>query len=73
MLSGPNEALLRSVCARTDAPVVASGGVGSLRGVRTLVALTDVGVEGAIIGTALYLQAFELADALAVAGSQVVP
>ncbi|MGI8613492.1 MAG: HisA/HisF-related TIM barrel protein, partial [Nocardioidaceae bacterium] len=73
MLSGPNEALLRSVCARTDAPVVASGGVGSLRDVRRLVALTDVGVEGAIIGTALYLQAFELADALAVAGSQVVP
>lgn len=65
MLQGPNVELLRSVCARTDAPVVASGGVSTIEDLLTLAALTDIGVEGAIIGTALYTGAFTLEDALA--------
>jgi len=65
MLAGPNVELLRSVCARTEAPVVASGGVSTIDDLLTLAALTDLGVEGAIIGTALYTGAFTLADALA--------
>lgn len=64
MLSGPNTDLLRKVCARTDAPVVASGGISSLSDIADLVALVDVGVEGAIIGTALYVGNVSLTEAL---------
>ena len=64
MLQGPNVALLRDVCARTPRPVVASGGVSTLDDLRTLADLVDEGVEGAIIGTALYTGAFTLEAAL---------
>ena len=64
MLQGPNLDLLRDVCARTDAPVIASGGVSSLGDLRALASLTAVGVEGAIVGTALYTGAFSLPEAL---------
>ncbi|MDT4921131.1 MAG: phosphoribosyl isomerase [Pseudonocardiales bacterium] len=64
-LSGPNLELLRDVCARTDAPVVASGGVSSLEDLRAIAGLTDLGVEGAIVGKALYAGAFTLPEALA--------
>jgi phosphoribosyl isomerase A len=64
-LRGPNLDLLRRVCARTDAPVVASGGVSSLDDLRALASLTDVGLEGAIVGKALYAGAFTLEAALA--------
>jgi len=65
MLRGPNLALLRDVCARTAAPVVASGGVSSLADLRAISDLVPLGVEGAIVGTALYEGAFTLEDALA--------
>jgi phosphoribosylformimino-5-aminoimidazole carboxamide ribotide isomerase/phosphoribosylanthranilate isomerase len=64
-LTGPNLDLLRSVCAATDRPVVASGGVSSLKDLRRLAELREVGVEGAIIGKALYAGAFTLSEALA--------
>jgi len=64
-LRGPNLDLLRSVCAQTSAPVVASGGVSSLDDLRALASLVPIGVEGAIIGKALYAGAFTLRDALA--------
>ncbi|HYO31869.1 MAG TPA: bifunctional 1-(5-phosphoribosyl)-5-((5-phosphoribosylamino)methylideneamino)imidazole-4-carboxamide isomerase/phosphoribosylanthranilate isomerase PriA [Nocardioidaceae bacterium] len=64
MLEGPNLDLLRDVCARTDAPVIASGGVSSLADLRALAGLTPLGVEGAIVGTALYTGAFTLPEAL---------
>lgn len=67
-LRGPNLDLLREVCARTSAPVVASGGVSSLADVAALRALVPEGVEGAIVGKALYAGAFTLAQALDVAG-----
>jgi phosphoribosyl isomerase A len=67
-LQGPNLDLLRSVCSLTEKPVVASGGVSSLADLRALAALTDVGVEGAIVGKALYAGSFTLAEALDVAG-----
>jgi 1-(5-phosphoribosyl)-5-[(5-phosphoribosylamino)methylideneamino] imidazole-4-carboxamide isomerase/N-(5'phosphoribosyl)anthranilate isomerase len=67
-LRGPNVELLRAVCAATDRPVVASGGVSSLDDLRTLRELVPVGVEGAIVGKALYAGAFSLPEALAVAG-----
>jgi 1-(5-phosphoribosyl)-5-[(5-phosphoribosylamino)methylideneamino] imidazole-4-carboxamide isomerase/N-(5'phosphoribosyl)anthranilate isomerase len=68
MLAGPNLALLEQVCARTDHPVVASGGVSTLEDLRALRGLVDAGVEGAIIGSALYRRAFTLPEALDVAG-----
>jgi len=64
-LRGPNLDLLRQVCARTDRPVVASGGVSSLADLRAIASLTHLGVEGAIVGKALYAQAFTLEEALA--------
>jgi phosphoribosyl isomerase A len=63
-LTGPNLDLLRNVCAATDKPVVASGGVSSLDDLRALATLTAVGVEGAIVGKALYAGAFTLPEAL---------
>jgi phosphoribosylanthranilate isomerase len=63
-LRGPNLELLREVCARTDRPVVASGGVSSLEDLRAIAALVSLGVEGAIVGKALYAGAFTLPEAL---------
>jgi phosphoribosylformimino-5-aminoimidazole carboxamide ribonucleotide (ProFAR) isomerase len=64
-LSGPNLQLLRDVCAATDKPVIASGGVSSLDDLRAIAELTSIGVEGAIVGKALYAGAFTLEEALA--------
>jgi 1-(5-phosphoribosyl)-5-[(5-phosphoribosylamino)methylideneamino] imidazole-4-carboxamide isomerase/N-(5'phosphoribosyl)anthranilate isomerase len=64
-LTGPNLELLRSVCAATDRPVVASGGVSSLADLRALAELVPLGVEGAIVGKALYAAEFTLEQALA--------
>lgn len=64
-LAGPNLDLLKEVCARTDKPVVASGGVSSLADLAAIASLTDLGVEGAIVGKALYAGAFTLQAALA--------
>ncbi|HNJ79042.1 MAG TPA: HisA/HisF-related TIM barrel protein, partial [Marmoricola sp.] len=63
-LQGPNLELLRDVCARTDRPVVASGGITELDDLKALMALVPVGVEGAIIGTALYEGRFSLTEGL---------
>ncbi|MFJ6407327.1 bifunctional 1-(5-phosphoribosyl)-5-((5-phosphoribosylamino)methylideneamino)imidazole-4-carboxamide isomerase/phosphoribosylanthranilate isomerase PriA [Streptomyces hydrogenans] len=63
-LTGPNVELLKNVCAATDRPVVASGGVSSLDDLRVLAGLTHLGVEGAIVGKALYAKAFTLEEAL---------
>jgi 1-(5-phosphoribosyl)-5-[(5-phosphoribosylamino)methylideneamino] imidazole-4-carboxamide isomerase/N-(5'phosphoribosyl)anthranilate isomerase len=69
-LTGPNTELLRKVCAATDRPVVASGGVSSLDDLRALAGLVDLGVEGAIVGKALYAGAFTLPEALAAVASR---
>lgn len=66
-LQGPNLDLLRSVAERTDRPVVASGGISNLDDIAALRALVPLGVEGAIVGKALYAKAFTLAEALSVA------
>lgn len=67
-LRGPNIDLLRSVCDRTDRPVVASGGIAALEDLEALRALVPEGLEGAIVGKALYAGAFTLPAALSVAG-----
>jgi 1-(5-phosphoribosyl)-5-[(5-phosphoribosylamino)methylideneamino] imidazole-4-carboxamide isomerase/N-(5'phosphoribosyl)anthranilate isomerase len=64
-LRGPNVELLRDVVARTDAPVIASGGVSSVADLVALAGLAADGVEGSIVGKALYAGAFTLPEALA--------
>lgn len=64
-LSGPNLDLLRAVCAATERPIIASGGVSSLRDLLAIADLGSLGVAGAIIGKALYAEAFTLPEALA--------
>jgi phosphoribosylanthranilate isomerase len=64
-MTGPNLDLLREVCAATAQPVIASGGVASLDDLRAVAKLVPDGVEGAIVGKALYAGAFTLEDALA--------
>jgi 1-(5-phosphoribosyl)-5-[(5-phosphoribosylamino)methylideneamino] imidazole-4-carboxamide isomerase/N-(5'phosphoribosyl)anthranilate isomerase len=64
-LTGPNLELYRRVCAATKRPVVASGGVSTLDDLRALAALAPLGVEGAVVGKALYAGAFTLPQALA--------
>jgi phosphoribosylanthranilate isomerase len=63
-LQGPNLQLLEDMCARTSKPVIASGGVSSLDDLRAIASLTDIGVEGSIVGKALYAGAFTLEAAL---------
>jgi 1-(5-phosphoribosyl)-5-[(5-phosphoribosylamino)methylideneamino] imidazole-4-carboxamide isomerase/N-(5''phosphoribosyl)anthranilate isomerase len=67
-LRGPNLELLSQVCARTVKPVIASGGIASLDDIADLRDLVPHGLEGAIVGKALYSGAFTLAEALDVAG-----
>ena len=67
-LTGPNVALLQQVCAATDRPVVASGGVSNLDDLRALAKLEADGVEGVIVGKALYAGAFTLPEALVALG-----
>ena len=64
-LTGPNLELLREVCAASSKPVVASGGVSTLADLEAIKALTSIGVEGAIVGKALYAGAFTLPEAIA--------
>jgi len=64
-LTGPNLDLLEGVAECTDAPVIASGGVSSLEDLRAIATLNDIGVEGAIVGKALYAGRFTLPQALA--------
>jgi len=63
-LKGPNLKLLKEVCAVTKKPVVASGGISSLEDLVALSSMVSSGVEGAIVGKALYAGAFTLAQAL---------
>ena len=63
-LTGCNLDLLRRVCARTRRPVIASGGVSSLADLREIASLASLGVEGAIVGKALYAGKFTLEQAL---------
>jgi 1-(5-phosphoribosyl)-5-[(5-phosphoribosylamino)methylideneamino] imidazole-4-carboxamide isomerase/N-(5'phosphoribosyl)anthranilate isomerase len=64
MMRGPNLELLREVCAATDRPIVASGGVSTLDDLRALATLEPAGVDGVIAGKALYAGAFTVREAL---------
>jgi phosphoribosylanthranilate isomerase len=69
-LKGPNVQLLKDMCARTAKPVIASGGISSLEDLKELREIVGLGVEGAIVGKALYAGAFTLEQAIEVSGPQ---
>ena len=72
-MKGPNIHLLRDVCSATDAAIVASGGISRLEDLHTLADMTGQGIEGAIIGRALYEGAFTLAEAVAAVEARYDP
>jgi 1-(5-phosphoribosyl)-5-[(5-phosphoribosylamino)methylideneamino] imidazole-4-carboxamide isomerase/N-(5'phosphoribosyl)anthranilate isomerase len=67
-LKGPNLELLRQVMEKTDKPVIASGGISTLEDISALRQLVPLGLEGAILGKALYAKRFSLKQALELAG-----
>jgi phosphoribosylformimino-5-aminoimidazole carboxamide ribotide isomerase/phosphoribosylanthranilate isomerase len=67
MLLGPNIEMLKLVLARTNKPVIASGGISSLDDLKRLRELVPLGLEGAILGKSLYAGKFTLEQALVVA------
>lgn len=69
-LRGPNIELLKKVMAKTNKPVVASGGISSLQDITDLRALVGEGLEGAILGKSLYAGKFTLQEALAIASKK---
>jgi 1-(5-phosphoribosyl)-5-[(5-phosphoribosylamino)methylideneamino] imidazole-4-carboxamide isomerase/N-(5'phosphoribosyl)anthranilate isomerase len=69
-LMGPNIDLLKSVCAVTKKPIIASGGIATLEDISALAELRSIGIEGAIVGKALYAGAFTLEQALEVSRSK---
>jgi 1-(5-phosphoribosyl)-5-[(5-phosphoribosylamino)methylideneamino] imidazole-4-carboxamide isomerase/N-(5'phosphoribosyl)anthranilate isomerase len=69
-LQGPNVALLKEILDHTKKPIIASGGISSLQDIETLRQLVVNGVEGAIVGKALYAQKFNLVQALLVANGE---
>ena len=64
MLTGPNVELLTSIAKKTNKPVIASGGISSLDDIRVLREFVPQGVEGAIVGKALYALKFTLIQAI---------
>ncbi|MBS6274963.1 MAG: bifunctional 1-(5-phosphoribosyl)-5-((5-phosphoribosylamino)methylideneamino)imidazole-4-carboxamide isomerase/phosphoribosylanthranilate isomerase PriA [Actinomycetaceae bacterium] len=64
MLQGVNTDLLRKVCAFTEKPVIASGGVSSIADIKELRKLAPLGIEGVIVGKALYAGSLDIASAL---------
>lgn len=72
-MKGPNVQLLSEVCRATDRPVIASGGIARLEDLHVLAAMVPAGIEGAIVGRALYEGAFTLAEALAAVQPRVDP
>jgi 1-(5-phosphoribosyl)-5-[(5-phosphoribosylamino)methylideneamino] imidazole-4-carboxamide isomerase/N-(5'phosphoribosyl)anthranilate isomerase len=67
-LKGPNLGLLRQVMQKTNKPVIASGGISTLEDISALRELVPLGLEGAILGKALYAKRFSLEQALELAG-----
>ena len=63
-MKGPNLHLLKEVCEATNRPVIASGGISRLEDLHRLAEMVPQGIEGAIIGRALYDGAFTLAEAI---------
>lgn len=72
-MEGPDLELLELVSSRVGSPVIASGGIGSLRDLQDLVGLEGAAIEGVILGRALYEGAFSLSEAASVLAGEVPP
>ncbi len=72
MLRGPNLESLRRVAQGVDIPVIVSGGISSLNDIKDIIQLEEIGIEGIIIGTALYTRAIELEDALELVANKLM-
>ena len=72
-MHGPNLHLLKEVCEATDRPIIASGGISKLEDLHKLAEMVPHGVEGAIVGRALYDGAFTLFEALAAVAERFDP
>lgn len=65
---GPNIGAIKQLAETTGIPVIASGGVSSLADIEDLRKLEPLGVEGVIVGSAIYEKSFALAAAIEAAG-----
>ncbi|HTG82355.1 MAG TPA: 1-(5-phosphoribosyl)-5-[(5-phosphoribosylamino)methylideneamino]imidazole-4-carboxamide isomerase [Geobacteraceae bacterium] len=65
MMQGPNIAATRELAEAIAIPVIASGGVSSLKDIENLMAVESAGVTGVITGKAIYTGAIRLAEAIA--------
>jgi phosphoribosylformimino-5-aminoimidazole carboxamide ribotide isomerase len=68
-LIGPNLEALRELAKVTDIPVIASGGISSLTDLLSLLSLESLGVNGVIVGKALYTGKVDLKEAIAAIGN----
>ena len=71
MMQGPNIEATKALAEAISIPVIASGGVSSLRDIENLMAIERSGVTGAITGKAIYTGAIRLAEAVALTKKQV--
>ena len=69
-LAGPNLEALRAMAEASSTPVIASGGIGTLDDILALLSLAPLGVEGVIVGRALYDGTVDLAEALQAVGPE---
>lgn len=64
MLTGPRLETMLQIADATGLNVIASGGVGTLDDLATIEAVTSRGIEGAIVGKAIYENAFTVQEAV---------
>lgn len=64
MMAGPNIEATKALAEAISIPVIASGGVSSLKDIENLMAIEQSGISGAITGKAIYTGAINLADAI---------
>jgi phosphoribosylformimino-5-aminoimidazole carboxamide ribotide isomerase len=68
-LQGPNLDALRHIAESVDIPIIASGGVSSIVDLLSLVSLEPLGVEGVIVGKAIYTGNIDLKEAIRAIGN----
>ena len=71
MMQGPNIEATRQLAESINIPVIASGGLSSLKDIENLLAIESSGVSGVITGKAIYTGAINLAEAIRVSKGSV--
>jgi phosphoribosylformimino-5-aminoimidazole carboxamide ribotide isomerase len=72
MLQGPNLEATRALAEAVSIPIIASGGVSSLKDIENLMAIESYGVSGVITGKAVYTGAIKLDAAIALTKGKVL-